>query len=149
MMPLDVETIEELIPHRFPFLLVDRVLELDLQHVVAIKNVTANEAHFQGHFPGQKVMPGVLIIEALAQSAAIMSLALPERHGWIAFLAGVDNAKFRRQVVPGDTLTLRAELVKMKGSFGVVNAKASVGEEVAVTCEIKFAFQKPRAKGID
>jgi 3-hydroxyacyl-[acyl-carrier-protein] dehydratase len=115
------------------------------QRIKALKNVTANEAHFQGHFPGHKVMPGVLIVEALAQAAAIMELALENRRDWIVYLAGIDDARFRRPVVPGDTLILEVTLVKMRGPFGTVHGRATVGGELAAECDIKFAVQDPRA----
>ena len=120
-LPLEIEDIERLLPHRYPFLLVDRVIELEpYDHIVAIKNVSANEPHFNGHFPGHKIMPGVLIVEALAQTAAIMHLAVAENHGQIVYLTGVDKAKFRRPVVPGDTLRLEAKIEKMKEAEEVV-----------------------------
>jgi 3-hydroxyacyl-[acyl-carrier-protein] dehydratase len=141
---LKIEQIEALIPHRYPFLLVDRVLEMDPPNRIrALKNVSANEPFFQGHFPGHKIMPGVLIIEALAQAAAIMSLTTPERQGGLIYLAGVDKAKFRRPVVPGDALTLEVELVRMRGPYGTVTGRALVEGELAAAAEIKFAFQKP------
>ncbi|MBN1477448.1 3-hydroxyacyl-ACP dehydratase FabZ [Candidatus Sumerlaeota bacterium] len=141
---LNIEQIEALIPHRYPFLLVDRVLEMEPPNRIrALKSVSANEPFFQGHFPGHKIMPGVLIIEALAQAAAIMSLALPDKRGWLVYLAGVDNAKFRRPVVPGDALMLEVELVRMRGPFGTVTGQALVDGELAAAAEIKFAFQRP------
>jgi 3-hydroxyacyl-[acyl-carrier-protein] dehydratase len=139
-LPLEIEDIERLLPHRYPFLLIDRVIELEPHgRIVALKNVSANEPHFTGHFPGQKIMPGVLIIEALAQAAAVMHLALPENRGQIVYLTGVDNAKIRRPVVPGDTLRLEAKLEKMRGRHGVVSGRALVGDQLAASVEIKFA----------
>jgi 3-hydroxyacyl-[acyl-carrier-protein] dehydratase len=142
--PIEIEDIERILPHRYPFLLVDRILELDtLKRIVAIKNVTANEPFFQGHFPGRKIMPGVLILEAMAQAAALLNLAVDGHRGWLVYLAGVENARFRRPVVPGDTLRLEVDLIKMRGPFGMISGKALVGEEVAATAEIKFAIQEP------
>lgn len=147
-LPMTIEQIEQIIPHRYPFLLVDRVLEIDpLKSVKALKNVTANEPFFQGHFPGHKIMPGVLITEALAQAAAIMELAVEGHEGWIVYLTGIDDAKFRRPVVPGDTLILEANLLRLRGPFGSVEAKATVNGELAASCEIRFALQNPSKRG--
>ena len=101
---MDINQIKEILPHRYPFLLIDRVISIDGNKIVAIKNVTANENYFQGHFPIEPVMPGVLIIEALAQTGAVAILSKDEFKGKIAYFAGIDKAKFRRKVVPGDTL---------------------------------------------
>ncbi|KUO52044.1 MAG: beta-hydroxyacyl-ACP dehydratase [Desulfitibacter sp. BRH_c19] len=136
---LDVKEIQEIIPHRYPFLLVDKIIELEEgKKAVGIKNVTINEAHFQGHFPNHPVMPGVLIIEALAQVGAVVVLKMPQYAGKIAFFAGLDKVRFRRQVVPGDQLRLEVELVKIKGPVGKGVGKAFVGEEVAAEGELTF-----------
>jgi 3-hydroxyacyl-[acyl-carrier-protein] dehydratase len=142
---LNIEQIEALIPHRYPFLLVDRVLEMEPPNRIrALKNVSANEPFFQGHFPGHKIMPGVLIIEALAQAAAIMSIATPQnRGGALVYLAGLEKTRFRRPVVPGDALILEVELLRMRGPYGIVAGRALVEGELAASAEIKFAFQGP------
>jgi 3-hydroxyacyl-[acyl-carrier-protein] dehydratase len=139
-MILNSNQIQEIIPHRHPFLLVDRVTEMDMGHYIkAIKNVTVNEAQFEGHFPEEHVMPGVLMVEALAQAGAILILSLEENKGKIAYFAGIDKCKFKRKVIPGDQLTLEVTITKMKGPIGVGVAKATVDGEVAVTAELKFA----------
>lgn len=133
--------IQAIIPHRYPFLLVDSIEEIiDEKIVIGKKNVTANEFHFMGHFPEKHVMPGVLIIEALAQTGAVLLLNLKENKGKIAFLAGVDKARFKGQVIPGDTLTLRVELTRMRGSIGFADAKAYVSDKLVCQAEIMFAI---------
>ena len=118
-MLLDVNEIKKIIPHRYPFLLVDCIEELEPGvKAVGYKNVTVNEPFFQGHFPQQPVMPGVLIIEALAQVGAVAVLSLEENKGKLAFFGGIKNAKFRKQVVPGDVLKLETEIIKFKGPMG-------------------------------
>lgn len=136
---MKVNEIMKCIPHRYPFLLVDRVLELELgKRGVGIKNVTINEPFFQGHFPGTPVMPGVLIIEALAQLGAVIVLGMPENKGKLAFLTGVDNVRFRRQVIPGDQLRLEVEMTRMRGPIGKGKGRALVDGEVAAEGEIMF-----------
>ena len=140
-MELNSNQIQEIIPHRYPFLLIDRVVELEPGHSCkAIKNVSANEMQFMGHFPQEHVMPGVLMIEALAQAGAVIILSLEENKGKIAYFAGIDKCKFKRKVVPGDTLTLEVEIVKQRGPIGYGKAVASVNGEVAVSAELKFAI---------
>jgi 3-hydroxyacyl-[acyl-carrier-protein] dehydratase len=140
---LNSNEIQKIIPHRYPFLLVDRVLELEVgKRVKAIKNVTASEAHFQGHFPEEHVMPGVLIIEALAQAGAVAILSDESFKGKTAYFAGIDNCRFKRKVVPGDTLTLELEITKMRGPVGKGTAKAYVGDELAASAELTFAIGK-------
>lgn len=140
---LESRDIQRIIPHRYPFLLVDRILELEPgKRAVGIKNVTANEPFFVGHFPGYPVMPGVLVIEALAQVGAVALLQMPEFQGKLAFLAGLENVRFRRQVVPGDVLRLEVELTRLKGRVGKGLGRALVGEEVAAEGEILFAVEK-------
>ena len=139
-MELNSNQIQEIIPHRYPFLLIDRVLELEPGiKCKAIKNVSANEMQFVGHFPQEHVMPGVLIVEALAQAGAVIILSLEQNKGKIAYFAGIDNCKFKRKVIPGDTMTLEVEIVKQRGPIGYGKAIASVDGEVAVTAELKFA----------
>lgn len=136
-----VEILQNL-PHRFPMLLVDRVLEIEPgKRVVGVKNVSFNEPYFSGHFPGLPVMPGVLIIESMAQVAAIMMLALPNFRDQIPYLAGMDKVRFRKPVVPGDVLRIEAELVKIHRSIGRVNIIAKVEGELIAEAEVMFALK--------
>lgn len=133
--------IMEIIPHRPPFLLIDRVDELEPGVAAkAVKNVTVGEPFFQGHFPAEHVMPGVLIIEALAQTGAVAILSLPENQGKTAYFGGIKKARFKRKVVPGDTLVLETRIVKSKGAIGFGEALATVNGEVAVEAELTFAI---------
>jgi len=139
---LDAQQIKEIIPHRYPFLLVDKVVEMETEkRVVGLKNVSVNEPFFQGHFPDYPVMPGVLILEALAQVGAIAVLDMEQNKGKIGFLAGVDKCRFKRQVQPGDQLRLEVEIIRMKGSIGKGKGIATVDGEVACEAEIMFAIQ--------
>lgn len=139
---LDVQQIKEIIPHRYPFLLVDKIIEQEEgKRVVGLKNVTANEPFFQGHFPDYPVMPGILILEALAQTGAIAVLGLEENKGKIGFLAGVDKCRFKQQVKPGDQLQLEVEIIRMRGSIGKGKGVATVDGKVACEAEIMFAIQ--------
>lgn len=141
-MVMDSQQIKETIPHRYPFLLVDHVEEVEEgKRVVGKKNVTINEPFFQGHFPEYPVMPGVLIVEALAQVGAIALLSQEENKGKIGFLAGIDKCRFKRQVKPGDTLKLEVEILRMRGSIGKGKGIATVDGEVACEAEIMFAIQ--------
>lgn len=138
---LTAEQIQQIIPHRYPFLMVDRITELEEgKRAVGLKNVTINEEYFNGHFPGYPVMPGVLIVEALAQVGAVAMLQKEENRGRLAFFAGIDNCRFKRQVVPGDTLKLEVEITRMRGSIGKGKAIATVEGEVACETEITFAL---------
>ncbi len=139
--PLGIDEIWATVPHRYPFLLVDRIIELseDGTHAIGLKNVTVNEPFFQGHFPRYAVMPGVLIVEALAQTAAA-AFFRGENRGKLGVLAGIDNFRFRRQVVPGDTLHLEVKLTKMRGPLGRLAAKATVDGQVAAEGDILFAI---------
>lgn len=141
-MELNSNQIQEILPHRYPFLLVDRITDFEPgQWAKGIKCVSANEMQFMGHFPGQHVMPGVLIIEALAQTGAVAILAKEENKGKIALFGGIKKAKFKRQVIPGDVLELYCEMTAVKGPIGIGTAEARVNGEVAVTCELTFAIQ--------
>ena len=135
---MDINQIKEILPHRYPFLLIDRVISIDGNKIVAIKNVTANENYFQGHFPIEPVMPGVLIIEALAQTGAVAILSKDEFKGKIAYFAGIDKAKFRRKVVPGGTLRLEVELTKLRGRAGVGYGIAYVDDKKVCEGELTF-----------
>ncbi len=138
---LDVNRIREIIPHRYPFLLIDRItyLEPGLK-ALGYKNVSTNEPFFQGHFPGNPIMPGVLIIEALAQLGCVSMLVKEEYKNMIGLFAGIDSARFKRPVVPGDKLELSVELLKLKGPIGKFKAEAKVDGQVAVEAEILFAI---------
>lgn len=136
---LDINEIKKIIPHRYPFLLVDRIEEMEPGvKAVGYKNVTANEPFFQGHFPEYPVMPGVLLIEALAQVGAVAILSLEENKGKLAFFGGIKKAKFRKQVVPGDVVRLETEIIKCKGPMGVGKAVATVDGKLAAEAEISF-----------
>lgn len=138
---MDIMEIMERIPHRYPFLLVDKILEIvPGKRAVGIKNVTINEPFFQGHFPGVPVMPGVLIVEALAQVGAVVALSLDENKGKLAYFTGIDGVRFRRQVKPGDQLRLEAEIVKMRRTMGKGEIKALVEGVVAVEGKVMFAL---------
>lgn len=139
---LNSDQIKEIIPHRYPMLLVDRIIEIEEGvGAVGIKAVTSNEPFFQGHFPDYQVMPGVLILEALAQVGAVALLSEEENKGKLALFGGIKNAKFRRQVVPGDVLTLETKLIKKRGPVGVAQAVATVDGEMATSAELTFALQ--------
>ena len=138
---LDSVEIMKILPHRFPFLLVDRIIELEIgKRAVGLKNVTINEHFFQGHFAQYPVMPGVLIVEALAQTGGIALGTMDEYKGRIAFFAGIDNVRFKRQVKPGDTLRLEAELTQLRRSIGTASVLARVDGEVACKGDIMFAL---------
>lgn len=139
---LDIRQIQEIIPHRYPFLLIDRILELESGvRAVGMKNVTMNEPFFAGHFPDYPVMPGVLIVEALAQVGAVAILSVPENKGRIALFAGIDEVRIRGQVLPGDTLRLEMEITRMKGKIGKGRAVASVEGKTVLDGELMFALQ--------
>lgn len=139
---LDITQIKEIIPHRYPFLLVDKILEVEEgKKAIGIKNVTANEEFFNGHFPDYPVMPGVLIVEALAQVGAVAMLMVEENRGKIGLFAGIDNCRFKRQVKPGDQLRLEVEMVKLRGPIGKGKAIATVDGEIACEAELTFAIK--------
>ena len=140
-MVLTIEEIKEIIPHRYPFLLVDRILELEpLKRGVGIKNVTANEPFFQGHFPNKPVMPGVLLLEAMAQVGGVSLLYPDENRGKIAYFAGMEGVKFRKPVVPGDQVRMEAEVTRLRGSVGKVRAEAFVKGQLVAEAEFMFAL---------
>ena len=139
---LQASEIAQILPHRYPFALVDRILDYEPgQWAIGRKCVSMNENFFCGHFPGQPVMPGVLILEALAQVGAMAVLAEPENKGKLALFGGVKNARFKRMVTPGDVLEMECVLTKRRGPVGIGECKATVNGEVAVTAEITFAIQ--------
>jgi 3-hydroxyacyl-[acyl-carrier-protein] dehydratase len=133
-MILDAVEIQKILPHRYPFLMVDGILEVErLKRIVGVKNVTINEAHFQGHFPGRPVMPGVLIIEALAQAGGLLLLLeVPDRDNKLLYLVAVDGVRFRRPVVPGDQLKLELDVLSWRGDFCKLEGKATVDGQLAV-----------------
>lgn len=140
---LDVTTIQKILPHRYPFLLVDRIIECSEKRVVGIKNVTINEAFFQGHFPGMPIMPGVLIIEAMAQTGGVGALNVKENLGKLAFFMSIKEAKFRKPVVPGDQLVMEVDIVKQKMNILQARGVAKVNGEVVTEAEFMFAFVNP------
>lgn len=137
---LTIQEIFRLLPHRYPFLLVDRILEVDESHVVGLKNVTINEPFFTGHFPQEPVMPGVLILEAMGQVAAMLVVNLPETVGLMPYLTGVNNARFRRFVKPGDQLITEARLLKFRSRVGKVHVIGRVEGELAAEAELSFVL---------
>lgn len=138
---LDAVQIQSIIPHRYPFLLVDRIIELEPgKRAVGIKNVTINEPFFQGHFPEYPVMPGVLICEALAQVGAVAMLSLDEYRGKVGFFAGIDQFRFREQVKPGDVLQLELEITRLKGMIAKAKGQALVAGKVVAEGELMFAI---------
>jgi|SRR5579872_3241063 len=150
-MMLDIEQIRTCLPHRYPMLLVDRILEIEPgKRAVGLKNVTINEDFFNGHFPGQAMMPGVLILEAMAQVGGVLLLSAPENESKLVVIAGMENIKFRKPVVPGDALITEVELLALRRSFGKVRMTGRVNGETVASCDLMFGFvdrrsvQKPR-----
>lgn len=138
---MNIDEIKQILPHREPFLLIDEVVELEEgKRCVALKHLSGDEFWWQGHFPGQPVMPGVLQIEAMAQTGAVALLSLPDFRGKTAFFGGIKKARFRKMVVPGDTLRFEVELVKCRGPVGFGEGRAFVGEELVVEAEISFVI---------
>ena len=150
-MTMNIQEIMDFLPHRYPFLLIDRVLEFEPQKsVVAIKNVTMNEPFFQGHFPGAPIMPGVLVIEAMAQAGAVLLLSeLEDRHSKLAVFTGIDGAKFRRSITPGDQLRIEVNVVSFRPRAGKMEGKAFIDGKLAceatLTCMIVPRRQEPKA----
>ena len=147
-LPLEAADIMRIIPHRYPFLLVDRVIELEPgRRAVGIKAVTANEPQFTGHFPERPIMPGVLMVEALAQTAAVAVMTLDAYRGKLGLFAGIDDCRFRRMVLPGDTLRLEVTVEKLRGMFGRVRGVASVDGEIAVEATLSIIIPRDQAMG--
>jgi 3-hydroxyacyl-[acyl-carrier-protein] dehydratase len=144
--PLDIQGVLNIAPHRYPFLMVDRVLERTAGKAVGIKNVTFNEPCFMGHFPGRPVFPGVLMLEAIAQVGGMLVLSRPENMGKLAFFTGADEVSWRRMVVPGDQIRIEAELLKERRGLCVVKGVATVEGELACEATVKFMVTEERAK---
>jgi 3-hydroxyacyl-[acyl-carrier-protein] dehydratase len=139
---LTIEQIQTILPHRYPFLLVDRIVELvPGERAVGVKNVTANEEFFQGHFPRHPVMPGVLVLESMAQVGGVLVLSMDENKGKLAYFGGVDKVRFRRPVVPGDQLVTEATVIQNKGDVGRIRIVGKVGDEVAAEGECLFVLR--------
>jgi beta-hydroxyacyl-ACP dehydratase FabZ len=148
---LDINEIREILPHRYPFLLVDRIVELEPERIVGIKNITFNEPMFTGHFPEFPVMPGVLIVEAMAQTAGVLVLkSMPDRHRKLVLLVAIENARFRRPVVPGDTLRMEMSVLKRKASVAKFAGRATVDgqlvAELEVMCKLADKEEPPPAE---
>ncbi len=143
---MDIQEILDVLPHRYPFLLVDRVLEVDTDRIVALKNVTFNEPHFTGHFPGVPVMPGVLIVEAMAQAGGVLMLRdIPDRHEKLILFTGIDNCRFRHPVVPGDQLVFEVTVTKRRQRYAVLHGIARVGDRVVAEADLSSAMvDKPK-----
>ena len=141
-MIMDVNEILGILPHRYPFMLVDRILEMDVeaQTIVGYKNLTFNEPFFQGHFPGEPIMPGVMQLEAMAQISGILLNKVNDKEGQIAYFMSINKAKFRRKVVPGDTLRMEIEVTRLRSSMAVVEGKAYVGDDLASQAELMFGY---------
>ncbi len=138
---MDINKIKEILPHRYPFLLVDRIISVDPgKRIVGLKNVTLNEHFFQGHFPGQPIMPGVLIVEALAQTCGVLALDDPDRKGKLAFFASIKDAKFRKPVVPGDTLILEVDITANRTRIIQCKGVAKVDDQVVCEAEMMFGI---------
>ena len=147
---LDINEIRGILPHRYPFLLVDRIVEMEAERIVGIKNVTFNEPMFTGHFPDFPVMPGVLIVEAMAQTAGVLVLkSIPDRQNKLVLLVAIENARFRKPVVPGDTLRMEMTILKRKASVAKIGGRATVDgqlvAEVEVMCSLADKEEKPPA----
>ena len=140
-LPIEAKTLLRILPHRYPFLLVDRVLEIELdKRILARKNVTINEPYFAGHFPNTPLVPGVLQLEMMAQAGGVLLLMKPDNAGKLALLTGVEKARFRRQVVPGDVLDIEVVVTRLRGAMGWVHCEVRVDNKIASEAEISFAI---------
>lgn len=147
-MQMDIMRILDILPHRYPFLLVDRILELGAQEVVGLKNVSINEPFFQGHFPGQPIMPGVLIVEAMAQVGGILAFSLmPEHHGNVVYFMGMDKVRFRKPVRPGDQLILKLSIIKQRGAVFKMKGQAFVGDQLMAEAELMATVDVAKSEG--
>jgi 3-hydroxyacyl-[acyl-carrier-protein] dehydratase len=152
-MTFDIQEILEFLPHRYPFLLIDRIIEFaPAERLVAIKNVTINEPFFQGHFPGYPIMPGVLVVEAMAQAGGVIMMAeMPDRHQKLVVFTGIEKAKFRRPVMPGDQLRLEIDVLAFRSRAGRIQGRATVDGKLAceatLTCQVVKRQREPRAHG--
>lgn len=146
MTMLDINEIKKILPHRYPMLLVDRILEVEpMKRAVGVKNITANEMQFLGHFPNEPIMPGVLLIEAMAQVGGVAMLYPEENRGKIAVFAKIDNVRFRKQVIPGDQVITTAEVTKiMRGNMGIIHCEGRVDGKVTCECDCTFAIMDPK-----
>ncbi|HVN77157.1 MAG TPA: 3-hydroxyacyl-ACP dehydratase FabZ [Thermoanaerobaculaceae bacterium] len=145
---MDIQGILDILPHRYPFLLVDRVLEIGPDRIVALKNVTFNEPHFTGHFPGVPVMPGVLVVEAMAQAGGVLMLRdIPDRHEKLILFTGIDNCRFRHPVVPGDQLVFEVTVSKRRQRYAVLHGVARVGDRIIAEADLSSAMvDKPKGE---
>ncbi|MCR5404439.1 MAG: 3-hydroxyacyl-ACP dehydratase FabZ [Butyrivibrio sp.] len=142
-MELDINEIQQILPHRPPMLLVDRIIDLvPFKSAVGIKNITMNEPQFRGHFPGKPIMPGVLLLEGMAQVGGVAMLYPEEHRGKIALFGGMENVKFKCPVVPGDQVVTKAELIRVRGDFGLLHADAYVNDKLVASADFKFALKK-------
>ena len=141
-MIMDVNEILDILPHRYPFMLVDRILEIDIeeQTIAGYKNLSFNEPFFQGHFPGEPIMPGVMQLEAMAQISGILLNKVNDKEGQIAYFMSINKAKFRRKVVPGDTLHMKIKVTRMRASMAVVEGKAYVDDDLVSQAELMFGY---------
>jgi beta-hydroxyacyl-ACP dehydratase FabZ len=143
MPPFNITDIQNILPHRYPFLLIDKIIELEEdKRAVGIKNVTMNEYFFEGHFPGRPIMPGVLIVEAMAQVAGVLLLSKSSNAGKIAYFMSMNNVKFRKTVVPGDQLVFEVEIIKIKSKTGQVRTRASVDGDIVSEADLRFSLVK-------
>jgi len=143
---LDINMIQKILPHRYPFLFVDKIIEIKENKVIGIKNVTIDEPFFQGHFPGHPIMPGVLIIEAMAQVGGVGALNMKGNLGKLAYFLSIDNARFRKPVVPGDTLMIEVDLLKSKLNVMKVHGVVKVGDDIVAEADLMFAFVNPEGE---